>query len=124
MIKEIESGVGTTAGDITVITSEYKLGKGTEFKEVLGGVTGSLRGDTLKVTSKYNDSLSFDIVTEFDGVESVDNFSHVRDIIRPVNLNINHCPQSVRIPVDVVDVEVPALEEINLDVEPLERVGF
>ncbi len=124
MIKEIEKGVGTTDGSVTVITSEYSIGRGTEFKEILGGVTGSLRGDTLKVTSTYNDSISFDVVTETDGVESVDNFVHVRKVVRPYTTNINHCPQSVRIPVADVDVKTPSLEEINVGVESLERVGF
>ncbi len=124
MIKEIESGVGVTDGSVSIVSSKYKLSKGTELIEVLGGVESSLRGHTLKVTSTYNDSISFDIVTEFDGVKSVDNFTHVRKVVRPFTTNINHCPQSVRIPVVPIDIETPALVEINLDVEPLERVGF
>ncbi len=124
MVVEIESGVGTTDGSVSVLSSEYRLGKGTELIEVLGGVTSSLRGDTLKVTSTYSDSLSFDIVSEFDGVRSVDNFSHVRDVVRPFSLNINHVEATARVDVPVIDVDVPSLVEVNVDVEPLVRVGF
>ncbi len=124
MIVEIKSGSGTTDGDITVVSSTYTLGKGTVFKELLGGVEGSLRGDTLKVTSTYDDSISFDVVTEVDGVRCVDTFVHVRKVVRPFTTNINHVEATARVDVPVIDVVTPSLEEINLDVEALPRVGF
>ncbi len=124
MIVEIESGNGTTDGSVSTVSSKYSLGKGTKLIEVLGGAEGSLRGDTLKVVSKYDDSLSFDIVTEVDGKRCVDTFSHVRKAVRSYTTNINHCPESVRVDVPVIDVDVPSLVEINVGVEALERVGF
>ncbi len=124
MIIEKVKGYMVTSGEVTSVTSEYTLGKGDEFVKLLGGAEGSLRGDTLRVTTKYDDSLSFAIVVENDGKRTSSRFKHIRKVVRPVNLNINHCPQSVRLPVADLHVDVPSLVEVNVDAPVLERVGF
>ena len=125
MVTEVKAGVGSNLfGSLSKVVSEYKLSKGTTLVAVKGA-SHTVKGNKVFVTTEYSASLSFKIVVSEEGETEVYYFTHVRTVT-PVagKVDINSVQATVRPEAPVVDISVPDLEELNLGVTPVKRVGF
>ncbi len=125
MVTEVKKGIGSNLlGSLSKVTSEYKLSKGTELIAVKGA-SSTTRGNKVRVTTEYSESLAFKIVVREDERTVIYPFTHVREVEVPAGkVDINSVAATVRPELDVVDRVVPDLEELNLGVQPIPRVGF
>ncbi len=125
MVTEVKAGVGSNrSGSLSKVVSEYKLSKGTTLVAVKGA-SHTTKGNKVFVTTEYSASLSFKIVVREDERVVIYPFTHVREVEVPAGkTDINSVAATVRPELDVVEQVVPDLEEINLDLAPIPRVGF
>ncbi len=125
MITETKEGTGTNyLGELSRVTSEYKMSKGTTLVAVKGA-SSTVRGNKIVVTTEYSESISFRIVVLEDDKTAIYPFVHERTVTAlPGRTNINQVAATVRPALDVPSVVTPSLEEIDLSVTPIPRVGF
>ena len=120
MVSETNTMTGhNMEGELSVVTTKYKLDGDTELIAVKGA-SHTVKGKVVTVTTDYVESIAFNIVVKEAGDTVIYPFVHNRVVsVSRGKLDINTAVETVRPVAEVVVDTTPSVVEIN---KPIGRV--